>query len=376
MDLEGLHVKYQELDKSDVIKKGDTISFNEVAFEIEKIYEWESDFYKAVEYRKQLPEETQESIINEFRTVMERFTEIVRLRTDDIPNLASRKQELSGNIKRLYKTLYDLFVQDYRGWRIDKEGSGFIEELEQRAKRAEESLTEKGEQEVTKIIATETTEEWAQEYSKYIDPDKLVRNRLNESKRKLRQTKDRRSGRLRILRNSFTSVRYWFHSKYIILVAGTALYGGHSYLNISYRWRFWRAVFYLALLVLAVVYFVYFLQTGVPKSAQYFDYFIQKLAFLPLIVILTVGLVFASRNYRINSNLLEEYKHRYVVAKTIQNLLLLPEIKKNAPLQRQLLDIGTKILFEHRASGYMGKDSDEKLINSLLSQLNYSGNKK
>jgi hypothetical protein len=78
--------------------------------------------------------------------------------------------------------------------------------------------------------------------------------------------------------------------------------------------------------------------------------------------------------YRINAKLLEDYKHRYVVAKTIQNLLLLPDIKKNIRLQTELLTIGASILFEPRASGYMGNDEEEKLIQNLISQLKIASN--
>ena len=389
MDIEELHKKYRELDKAQIIKEGDSVNFSDVKNEIERIYQWESDYYNAVDYRNQLPEEDRRSIENEFATILSQLNEIAILRNTDISNLAQTHADKVNSIKNLYRTIYGVFTKDYRSWVAENQGTVYSariegvakqaeEKLIQQAKQAEEQLTikakqdeeklaQKGEQEVSKIVGSETTQEWAREYSKYINQDQIVRNKLNRIKKKCEQKQDERNGRTKRIRNFFTRSICMLSSGYISRIQGTIFYEGHSYLNASARWRFWRSIFFFILFALAIFYFLHFLLAGAPPKDKLFDYFIEKLVFLPLIVVTTVGLTFASRNYRINSKLLEDYKHRYVVAKTIQNLLLLPTIKKNTSMQNQLLTVGTSILFEHRASGYMGKDSDEKLLENLIS---------
>jgi hypothetical protein len=374
MDIEAVHLKYKELSRSEVVKKGDTTSFAVVDYEIKKIYEWENDYYKAGGYRRQLPEDINKSIINEFNTIIDLFIRIQQLRNEQAATLLAERESLISGIKNLYKTLYGLFVQDYRAWRVENEGGDFIKQLETRAQKAEENLSKQEEQAVTNIVGTETTEEWAREYSQYIDPDKKIISRVGEIKRRYKSLKERNKGKTRIIKNDWLQTKCDMYCFINSKVYGVAFYSGHSYLNNSYRWRFWRSIFYIILAVISVIYLIYFFVVGAPDENQLTKYFLEKLAFLPLIVVMAIGLAFAGKNYRINAKLLEDYKHRYVVAKTIQNLLLLPDIKKNIRLQTELLTIGASILFEPRASGYMGNDEEEKLIQNLISQLKIASN--
>jgi hypothetical protein len=210
MNLESLHDQYEELRKEEIIKEGDSTSFAAVKAEIVSIYNWESQFYHSHEYRTQLPEETLKRIVAEFDTAMRQFHEVVTLRTGDLSGLAARKNDLIINIKTLYRTLYDLFLRDYRGWQIDNQGSGLEKRLEeitrqaeeglaQRAKIAEEGLAQRtreneekveqrGDEEVVRIVGTKSTIELAREYKKYIKEDPLVLKKIASIKGKTKSS--------------------------------------------------------------------------------------------------------------------------------------------------------------------------------------------
>jgi predicted N-acyltransferase len=84
MDIDELHTNYRGLDKAEVIKEGDSVNFTDVKNEIERIYQWENDYYEAADYRTQLPEENRKSIENEFATILSQLKEIAQLRANDI----------------------------------------------------------------------------------------------------------------------------------------------------------------------------------------------------------------------------------------------------------------------------------------------------
>jgi hypothetical protein len=280
MDIEAVHLKYKELSRSEVVKKGDTTSFAVVDYEIKKIYEWENDYYKAGGYRRQLPEDINKSIINEFNTIIDLFIRIQQLRNEQAATLLAERESLISGIKNLYKTLYGLFVQDYRAWRVENEGGDFIKQLETRAQKAEENLSKQEEQAVTNIVGTETTEEWAREYSQYIDPDKKIISRVGEIKRRYKSLKERNKGKTRIIKNDWLQTKCDMYCFINSKVYGVAFYSGHSYLNNSYRWRFWRSIFYIILAVISVIYLIYFFVVGAPDENQLTKYFLEKLASL------------------------------------------------------------------------------------------------
>jgi predicted N-acyltransferase len=123
MDIDELHTNYRGLDKAEVIKEGDSVNFTDVKNEIERIYQWENDYYEAADYRTQLPEENRKSIENEFATILSQLKEIAQLRANDISSLAQRRADIANSIRNLYRTIYGVFVQDYRGWRVENQGA-------------------------------------------------------------------------------------------------------------------------------------------------------------------------------------------------------------------------------------------------------------
>lgn len=376
MDVEGLHARFEEFDKSEIIKEIDSVSFAEVKYEIDHIFKWEDNFYNSVEYRDQLPEGIRNTITNDLNTAANQFQEILTLRVQDVASLAQQKADRMNAIRELYGTIYRNFVQDYRGWLIDNEGNAIATKLEEVVRNAEKNLeqsvldgkerTEQTSDEVLqKIVGAESTKEWALEYVKYIKRDLSIEKQITARVRKYELSIRASSGSWKdfwdISRSpSLRSIRcFWINR-----IQGAALYAGDSYVNLSNRWRFWRSLSYLFLLIIAIYYLLHTVVVGPPSRDQLVEFLLQKLTFIPLITVLALGLAFSSKNFKINLNLLEEYKHRYVVAKTIQNLLLLPE---NGPLRSDLLTKGTSILFEHRSSGYTDKDTELNLLEKMLS---------
>lgn len=377
MDINSVHLKYEELNKDQVINKSDTTSFAQVAFEIGKLYEWENQYFHALEYRNQLPEKIQESIMNEFLTTITTFQNIVNLRASSLGQLEQQKPGIVSSIKTLYKTLYSLFAQDYRSWRFLQEGDSIIEKIKTNSVQVEkdlEKVKKQTDETVTNIVGAEATEEWAQEYSEYIFPDVLLAKEVRAIDKIRKKHKETAKGWSKYLTKAWCFIKYNLQITYISQLKGIIFYSGHSYFNISRRWRFWRSVFYVLLIAIAITYICYSLEflnntNSDFDSQDLIKFAMEKLTFLPIVVLAAIGMAFSSKNYKINSNLLEDYKHRYLVAKTVQNILRLPNIKKSIPLQNQFLSSGTSVIFEHRASGYNGKDSDEKLLQKLVSHM-------
>jgi hypothetical protein len=154
MDIDELHTNYRGLDKAEVIKEGDSVNFTDVKNEIERIYQWENDYYEAADYRTQLPEENRKSIENEFATILSQLKEIAQLRANDISSLAQRRADIANSIRNLYRTIYGVFVQDYRGWRVENQGARYTQELEDIVKQAQSAQEKISAQESTAKVET------------------------------------------------------------------------------------------------------------------------------------------------------------------------------------------------------------------------------
>lgn len=69
-----------------------------------------------------------------------------------------------------------------------------------------------------------------------------------------------------------------------------------------------------------------------------------------------LGYSFANKNYRIYSNILEQYRHREVVAKTIQGILAQPSDESNADIRKELTNVAAVALFEQKTTGHLTKN--------------------
>lgn len=94
----------------------------------------------------------------------------------------------------------------------------------------------------------------------------------------------------------------------------------------------------------------------------------QKLKYLPLVFIVIVGYAFSNKNYRILSNLREQYRHRKTVSITLQGIIAgIDEDDANKDVRIKLVEIGAKAMFELKTIGHLTKrDSDSSPMAEII----------
>lgn len=81
---------------------------------------------------------------------------------------------------------------------------------------------------------------------------------------------------------------------------------------------------------------------------------------LPLVVILSIGYSFTTKNYRIYSNMLDQYKHRRAVARTAQGIILGANgTEEGKELRAAMTAAAASALFEHKITGHLSKKEVE-----------------
>lgn len=84
--------------------------------------------------------------------------------------------------------------------------------------------------------------------------------------------------------------------------------------------------------------------------------FAKAATYLAVLFIPTIGYSFANKNYRIYSNLLEQYRHREIVAKTIQGILARPRgDDDDEAVRKELANVASVALFEQKTVGHLSK---------------------
>lgn len=84
--------------------------------------------------------------------------------------------------------------------------------------------------------------------------------------------------------------------------------------------------------------------------------------FLGLILVPSLGYAFASRNFRIYSNLLEQYRHRATVAQTLQGILRsIDEGDMNKDIRVSLTTVAAVAMFEMKNVGHLTKREGDTL---------------
>jgi len=86
----------------------------------------------------------------------------------------------------------------------------------------------------------------------------------------------------------------------------------------------------------------------------------QKLKYLPLVLIPLFGYAFTNKNYRIFSNLREQYRHRKTVSVTLEGIIAgIDEKEKNTDIRVKLVEIGAKAMFDLKTIGHLSKRDSE-----------------
>jgi hypothetical protein len=83
----------------------------------------------------------------------------------------------------------------------------------------------------------------------------------------------------------------------------------------------------------------------------------------PLLLIPSLGYAFSNKNYRIYANLLEQYRHREVVAETLTGIIAtLGNDPSNADIRQQLTAVGAQAIFEQKNIGHLSKHENEGMF--------------
>jgi hypothetical protein len=78
--------------------------------------------------------------------------------------------------------------------------------------------------------------------------------------------------------------------------------------------------------------------------------------FIPLVVVLSIAYSFATKNYRIYSNMLDQYRHRRAVAKTAQGIILSVDSSSgDTSIRDAMTAAAATALFEHKVTGHLSK---------------------
>lgn len=90
--------------------------------------------------------------------------------------------------------------------------------------------------------------------------------------------------------------------------------------------------------------------------------------FLPLVAVLTISYSFNNKNYRIYSNILDQYRHRRVVGRTAQGIILnLNQSKEeDDDLRKIMISTAAVALFEHKNTGHLSKKEAESITLSNI----------
>jgi len=253
---------------------------------------------------------------------------------------AAYSQQLDSKAKAENQDLKKQLVQYQKMLEDIKSRSLNIEAKAEKIQVAADALAQ--------VAEKKTSQEWTDEYASYV----LYEESFDSSRRLIK------SGR------RLAKIINYLYSKclklYSIIFKDVALYRGLSYNNTAKKWQFYRSLWLFFFFLTAIAYLVAFWNYDFTSHSM-IEFILEKTRFVPVLLVATIGFTFASRNYKINSHLLEQYKHRYVVAKTMNNLMTLDNLKDER-ITIDLIQLGSKILFEFKNSGYMNKD-DKELMN-------------
>lgn len=86
------------------------------------------------------------------------------------------------------------------------------------------------------------------------------------------------------------------------------------------------------------------------------QFFAKITVYVIFLAIPALGYSFANKNYRIYSNIIEQYRHREVVAKTIQGILVTPSDGGDADVRKELANVAATALFEQKTIGHLSKN--------------------
>jgi len=97
--------------------------------------------------------------------------------------------------------------------------------------------------------------------------------------------------------------------------------------------------------------------TTIPNEQWYLKFTV----YIPMAIILGLAYSFAIKNFRIYSNMLDQYEHRRTVAYTSQGIILSLKDTGDEVLRGQVTAAASVALFEHKNTGHLSKKEGESM---------------
>jgi hypothetical protein len=91
------------------------------------------------------------------------------------------------------------------------------------------------------------------------------------------------------------------------------------------------------------------------------QWYLKFTVYIPVALILGLAYSFSIKNYRIYSNMLDQYEHRKAVANTAQGIILSLKESSDMDLRGQVTAAAAAALFEHKNTGHLTKIESESL---------------
>lgn len=241
---------------------------------------------------------------------------------------------------------------------------------------------------VSRFKAAQSLEDWGEEYDNHIGdlktrlygrlPSGLLAKNFKSFVLKVRNTNFLIDHGINNYPTGFNIIlypfRYSFHLLMILLrflwLVAKNLYSLLTFILIRIRSYGFQRMFWFTLLFLLIISFVavtLFSIYGVsvlslPKATfePGVNGLILKVSlFAPLTILFGLAYSFAVKNYRIYSNMLDQYEHRRTVARTSKGIILSLPADSEGDVRKTMTAAAAQALFEHRNTGHLSKKEAE-----------------
>lgn len=251
---------------------------------------------------------------DELQSAVEYLSDAVKYtRTDRIYTIANQITQLHSYFDKASK-------KESRS--VQEELGALREQVKQYELQAK--TKEVAKKKIDEVASVEASREWSSYYEKHIACEELPKSS---------------NGR----KAWFSRLRYW----------------GDNFYLLERKWMQWRSIWFGSLMLLSgVLLILSLLQIWLGVGPLHVA--LEKLLAVPLYVVLGIGFAFASRNFRINANLLADYRHKQIVAKVLENVVLSNALEEKDGLKVDLLQQGAKSLFVAKNVGHLDKEAVEE----------------
>ncbi len=197
--------------------------------------------------------------------------------------------------------------------------------LQDQTRQKAEAVEDETKKAISRVKSVEASREWSTYYEKYVTQEGV--------------SNFTRGG----FKPWFARLGYW----------------GENFYLLERKWAQWRSVWLAMLVALSLVLLIVsFAQ--ISFGVDILRVAAEKLLAIPIYVVLGICFAFASRNFRINANLLADYRHKQIVAKVLENVVLSNALEEKDDLKVDLLQQGAKALFVAKNVGHLDKEAVEE----------------